>query len=86
MESILGGWQAINEGRAKIVVAGGTESMSNIPLMFNRQAAAHLVSPGKVQNDDAAVANTRFVSTATFQAGDRDRARFDRPGFGIEHG
>ncbi len=40
MESILGGWQAINEGRAKIVVAGGTESMSNIPLMFNRQAAA----------------------------------------------
>lgn len=40
MESILGGWQAINEGRATTVVAGGTESMSNIPLMFNRQAAA----------------------------------------------
>lgn len=40
MESILGGWQAINEKRARIVIAGGTESMSNIPLMFNRQAAA----------------------------------------------
>jgi acetyl-CoA C-acetyltransferase/acetyl-CoA acyltransferase len=40
MESILNGWQTINEGRAKIVIAGGTESMSNIPLLFNREATA----------------------------------------------
>ncbi len=40
MESILGGWQAINEGRAEIVVAGGTESMSNVPLLISREATA----------------------------------------------
>ena len=30
MESILTAWQIMNEGRANTVVAGGTESMSNI--------------------------------------------------------
>ncbi len=40
MESILAGWQAIDSGRADIVVAGGTESMSNIPLLFSREASA----------------------------------------------
>jgi acetyl-CoA C-acetyltransferase/acetyl-CoA acyltransferase len=38
MESILAGWQAIDTGRATIVVAGGTESMSNVPLLWSRQA------------------------------------------------
>lgn len=37
MESLVSGWQAINEGRAGAVVAGGTESMSNIPLQFSRE-------------------------------------------------
>ena len=41
MESILGGWQAIATGRARTVVAGGTESMSNIPLLFRREAASN---------------------------------------------
>lgn len=39
MESILGAWQAIESGRANMVVAGGTESMSNIPLLVSRPAA-----------------------------------------------
>ncbi len=39
MESLIGGWQAISEGRARIVVAGGTESMSNVPLLFRPEAA-----------------------------------------------
>lgn len=40
MESILGGWQAITAGRARIAIAGGTESMSNIPLLYRPEAAA----------------------------------------------
>ena len=37
MESIVAGWQAIDEGRAGVVAAGGVESMSNIPFQFNDQ-------------------------------------------------
>ena len=40
MESILAGWHAINEGRSKLVVAGGTESMSQVPLLLSPQAQA----------------------------------------------
>lgn len=35
MEAIVSGWQAIRDGRAEIVVAGGTESMSNVPLLWD---------------------------------------------------
>ncbi len=38
MESILGGWQAINQGRAKVAIVGGTESMSNIPMLVGPEA------------------------------------------------
>ena len=37
MESLVSAWQAIEEGRSKVIVAGGTESMSNIPLMYGRR-------------------------------------------------
>jgi len=37
MESIVGAWHAIQEGRAEVVVAGGVESMSNIPLLFRQE-------------------------------------------------
>ena len=39
MESILQGSDAIHSGRARTVVAGGTESMSQIPLLFSKDAA-----------------------------------------------
>ena len=39
MESILSAWQAIEAGRAKLVVAGGTESMTHIPLLYRPEAA-----------------------------------------------
>lgn len=39
MESVINGWQAIELGRAQIVIAGGTESMSNVPLLFRNSAA-----------------------------------------------
>lgn len=47
MESILGGWQILNEGRAATVVAGGTESMSNIPLLVRNSTAALLMKAGR---------------------------------------
>lgn len=34
MEAIISAWHAINEGRSRIILAGGTESMSSIPLLF----------------------------------------------------
>lgn len=35
MESIVEAWLAIRDGRSDIIVAGGTESMSNIPLLWD---------------------------------------------------
>ena len=35
MEAIVSSWQAIREGRAGVIVAGGTESMSNVPLLWD---------------------------------------------------
>ena len=37
MESITSGWEKIKGGAAKIILAGGTESMSNLPLMYGPQ-------------------------------------------------
>ncbi|QDT64998.1 thiolase family protein [Calycomorphotria hydatis] len=34
LESIVTGWQAIESGRSRVVVAGGTESMSQVPLLW----------------------------------------------------
>ena len=38
MESILQGCSILSSGRAKTIVAGGTESMSQIPLLYSRKA------------------------------------------------
>lgn len=35
MEAIIAAWHAIREGRSEIIVAGGTESMSNVPLLWD---------------------------------------------------
>ena len=37
MESIISAWQILREGRARVVVAGGTESMSQVPLLWRRE-------------------------------------------------
>ena len=39
MESVINGWHAIEQDRATLVIAGGTESMSNVPLLFRSSAA-----------------------------------------------
>jgi acetyl-CoA acetyltransferase family protein len=38
LEAIISSWQILTEGRAERIVAGGTESMSNVPLLWNRRA------------------------------------------------
>jgi acetyl-CoA acetyltransferase family protein len=38
IESVVSAWHILAEGRADRIVAGGTESMSNVPLLWNRRA------------------------------------------------
>lgn len=47
MESVVNGWQAIEAGRARVVVAGGTESMSNVPFLFSHEAAQRWMALAK---------------------------------------
>lgn len=49
MEAILGGWQALDEGRADVVLAGGTESMSNVPLLWDRRMADVLTNAARAR-------------------------------------
>lgn len=37
MESVFSAWQILNEGRARTIVAGGAESMSQVPLLWRRE-------------------------------------------------
>jgi acetyl-CoA acetyltransferase family protein len=43
MEAIIAGWQAIETGRAETVVAGGTESMSRVPLLWDPRMQSWLM-------------------------------------------
>ena len=37
MESVISAWQLIRDGRTNVVIAGGTESMSRVPLLWKPQ-------------------------------------------------
>ncbi len=50
MESILEAWQILREGRARTIVAGGTESMSNIPLLVRPDATRLLMEFGRARS------------------------------------
>jgi len=43
IEAVIEGWQALAEGRANRLLAGGTESMSNVPLLWDRRVAEFLM-------------------------------------------
>ena len=75
MESILSGWQAIREGRARLVIAGGTESMTNIPLLVNREATGIWMRLAR-----AKTMGQRLATLASF------RPRHFKPIAGIELG
>jgi acetyl-CoA C-acetyltransferase/acetyl-CoA acyltransferase len=38
MEAVISGWQILADGRTDVIVAGGTESMTNVPFLFNQKA------------------------------------------------
>jgi acetyl-CoA C-acetyltransferase/acetyl-CoA acyltransferase len=44
MESLFTAWQTIGEGRARVMVAGGTESMSNVPFLWDARMQKWLLS------------------------------------------
>jgi acetyl-CoA C-acetyltransferase/acetyl-CoA acyltransferase len=47
MESVFSAWPVLTEGRADLVVAGGTESMSNVPLIYSRKAREFFIDMKK---------------------------------------
>ncbi len=49
MESLVSAWQAIEEGRSQVIVAGGTESMSNIPLIYGRKMTEFFMELGRAK-------------------------------------
>ncbi len=44
MEAIIAAWQAIQTERGEVIVAGGTESMSQIPMLFSQTAQRKLLA------------------------------------------
>ena len=44
IEALVTAWQIVAEGRAQVVVAGGTESMSNVPFLWDSRMQKWLVS------------------------------------------
>ena len=86
MESIFSAWQILAEGRTDLIVAGGTESMSNVPLLWNRRARdffLDMVAGGLLE---AARARLRPRPAEPLQAGGRARTGPDRPHLRAEHG
>lgn len=75
MESILGGMQSLSEGRSKLVIAGGSESMSNIPLLFSKEATEIWLRLGR-----AKTMTQRLSTLASF------RPKHFKPVIGVEMG
>lgn len=50
MEAILGAWQAIAAGRSKFIVAGGTESMSQVPMLVSEKTKAKLMTAARTKS------------------------------------
>lgn len=55
MESIITAWQAIREQRSKIIVAGGTESMSSVPLLWDERAKQVMLQLSRARSVGAKV-------------------------------
>lgn len=43
MEAVLSAWQVLREGRADVAIAGGAESMSNVPFLWDVRAQKLLI-------------------------------------------
>lgn len=49
MESIIGAWHSLQQRRSNIVIAGGTESMSNVPLLYQKRTAEKFMKLGRAK-------------------------------------
>lgn len=49
MESIVAAWHALRESRARLIVAGGTESMSSIPMIASTKLQEKLLNLGRAK-------------------------------------
>lgn len=47
LEALFSAWQTLREGRAEVIVAGGTESMSNVPLLVRPEMKNWLMAFNK---------------------------------------
>lgn len=47
MEAIISAWHILCEGRSDLIVAGGTESMTNVPFIWSRQARDWFIQWGR---------------------------------------
>jgi acetyl-CoA acetyltransferase family protein len=47
LEAVITAWQAILTGRSEVILAGGTESMSNVPFLCNNQYKRFLIELGQ---------------------------------------
>ncbi len=75
MESIIAAWQSIAQQRADVVIAGGTESMSQVPLLVTKAAAKVWMRLAR-----AKTFTQRLTALASF------RPRHFKPVAGIELG
>ncbi len=44
LEAVVSAWQALRENRADLIAAGGTESMSNVPLLWDHRFQEWLIA------------------------------------------
>lgn len=65
MESVVAAWQAINEGRSQLAIAGGTESMSQVPMLWSVEAQAKWLKLARSKS-----AWQKFVTLASFRPRD----------------
>ncbi len=50
MESIIAGWHALSAGRANLILAGGTESMSQIPMLVPEATRQKLMQAARAKS------------------------------------
>ena len=81
--AITSGAEAILQGEAEVVLAGGAESLSNVPMQFSRNAAAKFQALQKARTLGARLAARRRAPAARLRAGAAgDRRVHHRPDHG----
>ncbi len=67
MQSIASGMDLIQAGKAQVVIAGGTESMSNIPLVFSKDMSTFLSDLARAKSPMAKLRQLAQVRPSLFK-------------------